>query len=999
MSLTAEITESPLTQSTPNTPFNTHPSLDDENEGVTVQEGQTTEAGPIRRNKAGKPINSRGRFIPQRPTITDSNHDAGLGQDESGYANPFASVNARRRDQRSQSLGRVVFRGEKTTDNGQGNNTTREMIEDDRQNTSAVVVDKYFEGEDDQSSSIKKESASSHIPSDMDDEDQERGEQYEVACIWELARIPDELEVSREEWDQVRSYFESMEPHVADDLIAKTRQQTSMTYKVMGMTDGNLTMEPKNELIIMNLFNTVSTAMYQERVLEGREEERLRKAEEERKEESRRYKEELRRQYEEGKARRAERQARVDAIVDAEIASRTSRASSPAFSERPPPPRIQTDTNNLPIPPINTRIDHITGQPIPQLTDEEIAERCRSPRRGLTTAAGTGAPDPGGPGQGDSNGEPRPARRLPPLPPILPQRNPGNGPIGPSKIPRNAGPPGGGPPGGGPPGGGPPGGGPPGGGPPGGGPPNNPISRGIDPKGQSNNKSISTGNISRWNTPPGFVSRASETRDRYRDICHQQIIQLLDERLGTQLKLPDGMKPNKSDGRKPYIYSGEPSLGRFMDWLTSLVQWLYAHQFGGPGMDETRCAVLDGYLDKEAKKWYHRKVVLPNRTQRHWNFLMIILALFDRFIQPTTLREAIEVYERTAYNPRRGVQGLSDDLEEAATNMVEPPDDYSMKRKFMNSIPYKIYQQMIMERFTMETCEFNELVQKAVDVEEMLQELDQSRLAPATYERQTGGYRNGTTFRNRAQATNPQANHYRKDRGNPRGYVVRVGTSSKPRPNNNVNNNDRNSGRTPERGPVQFKKYEPKQGMESRCYSCNQPGHFKNDKVCPNYGRNRTEQLRAARSEAGIVAEEPDQGKGSEEEEKDDEEDEDVESVYAYFEDYDDQVPEYTGDSDYEEDEREQATEYMGAMYTYTEDATTYELYEFETNAYDIMEEGVGIKAMSVIAGEVEEKEPDKKESTQTKVGRLQLRTTKDPMERPPIPAQDKYCLITHQYL
>jgi len=68
----------------------------------------------------------------------------------------------------------------------------------------------------------------------------------------------------------------------------------------------------------------------------------------------------------------------------------------------------------------------------------------------------------------------------------------------------------------------------------------------------------------------------------------------------------------------------------------------------------------------------------------------------------------------------RTVPELRRDLEQLGMQMVEAPTDYAMSQRFMDALKPEIAGGVAMRGLTLEKSVFNEIVQKAIDIEEAL---------------------------------------------------------------------------------------------------------------------------------------------------------------------------------------------------------------------------------------------------------------------------------------
>jgi hypothetical protein len=81
--------------------------------------------------------------------------------------------------------------------------------------------------------------------------------------------------------------------------------------------------------------------------------------------------------------------------------------------------------------------------------------------------------------------------------------------------------------------------------------------------------------------------------------------------------------------------------------------------------------------------WYADEVEVWNRRTSKWIFEDLICELYKRFIHEVTAQNAATSYQKTKYSRAKGALAFFNDLQCHANRMVQPPDEYSMKRKFL----------------------------------------------------------------------------------------------------------------------------------------------------------------------------------------------------------------------------------------------------------------------------------------------------------------------------
>ena len=141
---------------------------------------------------------------------------------------------------------------------------------------------------------------------------------------------------------------------------------------------------------------------------------------------------------------------------------------------------------------------------------------------------------------------------------------------------------------------------------------------------------------------------------------------------------------------KPKKYVGEDDINKFDEWLVQLLVYFWIFKITGPHTDATRIQYTGLYLSELAQQWYSQEVLVPTRHVQHWSFEDLIFGLFRRFIHEASAQNAAIQYNCTKYSVDKGVLTFYNELTWRADCMVEPPDLYSFRRKYLGSLPQTI---------------------------------------------------------------------------------------------------------------------------------------------------------------------------------------------------------------------------------------------------------------------------------------------------------------------
>jgi hypothetical protein len=99
-----------------------------------------------------------------------------------------------------------------------------------------------------------------------------------------------------------------------------------------------------------------------------------------------------------------------------------------------------------------------------------------------------------------------------------------------------------------------------------------------------------------------------------------------------------------------------------------------------------------------AATWYADEVEAWNQRTNKWIFEDLMCELYKRFIHKVTVQNAATSYQKTKYSCAKGALAFFNDLQRHANHMVQPPDEYSMKRKFLQGLPEDIVENLLKSR-------------------------------------------------------------------------------------------------------------------------------------------------------------------------------------------------------------------------------------------------------------------------------------------------------------
>jgi hypothetical protein len=96
--------------------------------------------------------------------------------------------------------------------------------------------------------------------------------------------------------------------------------------------------------------------------------------------------------------------------------------------------------------------------------------------------------------------------------------------------------------------------------------------------------------------------------------------------------------------------------------------------------------------------WYTDKVEAWNQKTKEWYFDELICTLYKGFIHKVTAQNAANSYKKTKFPHMKGTLVFFNDLQRHASRMAQLPDEYSMKRKFLNGLPDDLVENLFKAR-------------------------------------------------------------------------------------------------------------------------------------------------------------------------------------------------------------------------------------------------------------------------------------------------------------
>jgi hypothetical protein len=106
--------------------------------------------------------------------------------------------------------------------------------------------------------------------------------------------------------------------------------------------------------------------------------------------------------------------------------------------------------------------------------------------------------------------------------------------------------------------------------------------------------------------------------------------------------------------------------------------------------------------------------------------MLLVLVLLNR----SNGTEAVEAFEAVRYSRAKGALGYWNDIIQAAERMINPPDEGTMKCKFLNSLPHDMVEVTLKSRpINIELAMPNELIEAIQQMEATLHYISSHRRA------------------------------------------------------------------------------------------------------------------------------------------------------------------------------------------------------------------------------------------------------------------------------
>ncbi|KAJ7595580.1 hypothetical protein C8J56DRAFT_1042676 [Mycena floridula] len=171
----------------------------------------------------------------------------------------------------------------------------------------------------------------------------------------------------------------------------------------------------------------------------------------------------------------------------------------------------------------------------------------------------------------------------------------------------------------------------------------------------------------------------------------------------------------------PDKYAGDKDYHQFEVWIGRLLRWMQINHLGGPERKHERVIHAGMALSGKAAGWYMDTVDRP--TDRSWKLLDVFMGLYLQYIHETAIYEATSNFYQIQFST--AVDQYYRELESAASRMIQRPDVYTFKCKFLSDLPADIRDGVFDRDCGPEHSSVRELYSAAVQSENSLNLVDQ----------------------------------------------------------------------------------------------------------------------------------------------------------------------------------------------------------------------------------------------------------------------------------
>lgn len=198
----------------------------------------------------------------------------------------------------------------------------------------------------------------------------------------------------------------------------------------------------------------------------------------------------------------------------------------------------------------------------------------------------------------------------------------------------------------------------------------------------------------------------------YLEAIREKYFTLVRRSLQVNTDIPD-IKSRKVVGRvdQPKPWSGAKGVLAFDVWIEAVIRWMNIHHLKGISRQPERVTFVGQFITGPAAEWYGDNVDGLGGMDKYWTLIDVIMG-----------QEAADEFNTVKY--KDSVQELYQAMLKSANRMIEKPDPYTFKDKYMKKIPRNIREEVLRRGVSAEHSSIRTLVQNAVAVEHMMTRVD-----------------------------------------------------------------------------------------------------------------------------------------------------------------------------------------------------------------------------------------------------------------------------------
>ncbi|KIJ38348.1 hypothetical protein M422DRAFT_258999 [Sphaerobolus stellatus SS14] len=274
----------------------------------------------------------------------------------------------------------------------------------------------------------------------------------------------------------------------------------------------------------------------------------------------------------------------------------------------------------------------------------------------------------------------------------------------------------------------------------------------------------------------------------------------------------------------PDKYSGEQSFEALETFVNSLLRWLDMHSMLGPDAYKYQVLFLGTRLEGKALEWFN-KTVKPRKYQgTPMDLEQVVTGLYGQYI-PSLARHEVSNRFDLIKQGTLSVQEFTTELKLYVSRMVQRPDAYSLRKKFVDNLQPGLQSLLLRTGYDPEKKMIHKLYLKAVK----LKDTNHYDIGAHNSEPTTSNSRwdDNVSSNNRHKTRNNGPNRTKSRTDPSKSGETNKGSSLTPGPSGvNRNLSTAPSGAGP---PIHNRQWTNHQSSHNsiECYNCGKSGHIK----------------------------------------------------------------------------------------------------------------------------------------------------------------------------